>query len=146
MGAAPSAVAWVYPEHRDIAALAVQGLDAERKARQAWMAAHQLLAGLRYYSLATFPDPERISRALRSSTKKLGRVDARNDSQLIFYNELIPGSTLMGFINADHWAIAVPIARTHPHVGGMLVNENAFPREALLEAVMRFVEEELSTH
>jgi hypothetical protein len=28
----PAAFAWIYPEHRDIAVLAVQGLDAERKA------------------------------------------------------------------------------------------------------------------
>ncbi len=32
LGASPSASAWIYPEHRDIAVLAVQGLDAERKA------------------------------------------------------------------------------------------------------------------
>lgn len=31
-GASASAFAWIYPEHRDIAVLAVQGLDAERKA------------------------------------------------------------------------------------------------------------------
>ena len=32
LGLAGSALAWVYPEHRDIAVLAVQGLDPERKA------------------------------------------------------------------------------------------------------------------
>jgi hypothetical protein len=31
-GASPAAFAWIYPEHRDIAVLAVQGLDAERRA------------------------------------------------------------------------------------------------------------------
>jgi hypothetical protein len=34
------------------------------------------LSGLRYYSLATFPRPERISRILKSSYGKLARVDA----------------------------------------------------------------------
>jgi hypothetical protein len=31
-GASASALAWIYPEHRDIAVLAVQGLDADRRA------------------------------------------------------------------------------------------------------------------
>jgi hypothetical protein len=49
----------------------------------------------------------------------------------------------MGYVNADHWAIALPIARTHSKVGAGFVTENAYPREALLEAVLRFVEEDL---
>jgi hypothetical protein len=46
-------------------------------------------------------------------------------------------------VNADLWALAVPIARTHKRVGSWLVTENAYPREALLEAVLRFIEEDL---
>jgi hypothetical protein len=80
---------------------------------------------------------------LRSSYKKLSKVDARNDSQVLFYDQIIPASTLIGFVNADHWALAVPIARTHSTLGSIFVDQNSFPREALLEAVMRFVEEEL---
>ena len=40
-GAANAAFAWIYPEHRDIAVLAVQGLDAERSAEfdRLWQAA-----------------------------------------------------------------------------------------------------------
>ncbi len=44
-------------------------------------------------------------------------IDGRNDSQVIFYDQVIPGSSLVGYINADHWAIAVPIARTHETIG-----------------------------
>lgn len=80
----------------------------------------------------TFPEPERISSVLKSSDKKLSRVDARNDSQLLFYDQLIPGSTLIGYLNADHWALAVPIARSHPPLGYTFVNHNDSPREALL--------------
>ncbi len=32
-GAANTAFGWIYPEHRDIAVLAVQGLDAEAQGR-----------------------------------------------------------------------------------------------------------------
>jgi pimeloyl-ACP methyl ester carboxylesterase len=111
--------------------------------RRAWLAQNPLPGGLRYYSLVTFPEPERISSILKSSYRKLAKVDARNDSQVIFYDAVIPASTLMGYVNADHWAIALPIARTHSKVGAGFVTENAYPREALLEAVLRFVEEDL---
>ena len=112
--------------------------------RRAWLATNPLPSGPRYYSLATFPDPERISAVLKSSYRKLASIDARNDSQVIFYDQLIPGSTLVGYLNADHWAVAVPVARSHEKIGSWFVTENAYPREALLEAVLRFVEEDLS--
>ena len=50
----------------------------------------------------------------------------------------------MAYINADHWALAVPIARTHSTIGAIFVTQNAYPREALVEALLRFVEEDLS--
>lgn len=113
--------------------------------RKAWLAQHPLPGELRYYSLVTFPQPERISSILKSSYDKLARVDSRNDSQVIFYDQVIPGSTLLGYVNADHWALAVPIARTHPTIGSLFVTQNAYPREALTEAILRFVEEDLMT-
>ncbi len=112
--------------------------------RRAWLAMHPLPTDVHYYSLITFPQPERISSVLKSSYRKLARVDARNDSQVIFYDQVVPGSDLLGYINADHWALAVPVARSHSTVGKLFVTENAYPREALLEALLRFVEEDLA--
>ena len=111
--------------------------------RQAWLEQHPLPKDVRFYSLATFPQPEHISSILEGSWKKLAKLDTRNDSQMIFYDELIPGSTLMGYLDADHWAIAVPVARSHPFIGSVFVTQNAYPREALLEALLRFLEEDL---
>jgi len=112
--------------------------------RRSWLAANPMPADLRYYSLVTFPDPERISSVLKPGYRKLSRVDARNDGQMVFYDQVIPRSTLMGYVNADHWAIALPIARSHERIGSWFATENAYPREALAEAIMRFVEEDLS--
>jgi dienelactone hydrolase len=112
--------------------------------RRAWLAANPLPAGVRYYSLVTFPKPERISSILTGSYNKLARIDGRNDSQVIFYDQIIPGSALMGFVNADHWALVVPIARQHDVIASMFVTQNAYPREALTEAILRFVEEDLA--
>jgi len=113
--------------------------------RKAWLAQNPLPHDFPYYSLVTYPKPERISTILASSYDKLSRVDARNDSQLLFYDQVIPGSTLLGYVNADHWALSVPIARSHSMLGATLVDQNDYPREALLEALLRFVEEELVT-
>jgi hypothetical protein len=121
------------------------GVNSLRPAtRRAWLASNPLPRELPYYSLVTFPQPDRISSILTGSYNKLALVDARNDSQMIFYDQIIPASTLLGYINADHWALAVPIARTHSTIGSMFVTQNAYPREALAEALLRFVEEDLA--
>jgi len=112
--------------------------------RRAWLAGHPLPDSIAYYSLVTYPTPERISSVLSGMYRKLSQVDARNDGQLIYYDQVIPGSTLLGFVNADHWALAVPIARQHRLIGSTFVNRNNYPREALIEALLRFVEEDLA--
>ena len=100
-------------------------------ARRAWLAANPLPTDVRYYSLVTFPQLERISSALKSSYRKLARIDARNDGQVIFYDQVIPGSDLMAYVNADHWALAVPIARSHATIGAVFVTrERVSPRSA----------------
>jgi hypothetical protein len=114
-------------------------------ARLAWLAANPLPGDVPYYSVVTFLQPGRISRALSAGYNKLSRVDARNDSQMLFYDQVIPDSTLVGYLNADHWALAVPISRSHPWIGSTLLNHHGYPREALLEALLRFVEWDLET-
>lgn len=111
--------------------------------RRAWLAEHPLPSGIPYYSVVTFPHPDRISSVLGSTYRTLSKVDARNDSQVIYYDQMIPNSTLITFVNADHWAVAVPVARTHSFIGKTFVDKNDFPREALYEALLRFVEEDL---
>jgi hypothetical protein len=112
--------------------------------RRAWLAQHPLPSSVPMYSVVTLPQPERISSILERTNRKLNQIDSRNDSQMIFYDQLIPGSTLLGYLNADHWAVVVPIARSHDTIGSMFVTQNAYPREALTEAVLRFVEEDLA--
>jgi len=112
--------------------------------RKRWLATHSLPGSIRYYSVITYPDADHISSILKSSYDKLSQVDSRNDSQLIFYDQVIPGSVLLGYLNADHWAVALPINRTHPFIASHFVDRNGFPREVLAEALARFIEEDLS--
>ena len=111
--------------------------------RRRWLANHTLPDDIAYYSLVTYPNPDRISSVLGTSYRKLSQVDARNDSQLLYYDQVIPGSTLLGFLNADHWAVAVPIARNHSFIGSTFVDKNDYPREAMVEAVLRFIVEDM---
>jgi len=111
--------------------------------RSAWMAQNPLPPELRYYSLVTLPTPDRVSRIIEKTYRKLGAIDWRNDSQVIYSDQIIPGSTLLGFLNGDHWSIAVPLSRSHPTISRWWVNKNDYPREAMLEAVLRFIEEDL---
>ena len=122
-----------------------KGIESLRPAvRQDWLNENPLPAEIPYYSLVTYPLPDRVSSILKSTHKKLSQIDPRNDSQVIFYDQVIPGSTLMGYLNADHWAAAVPIAEEHPFIGRHFVDKNDFPRTAIAEALMRFVEEDLA--
>jgi pimeloyl-ACP methyl ester carboxylesterase len=121
---------------------AVESLRPE--VRKMWLAQNPLPAAIRYYSVVTLPDPGRISNIVEPTYRKLSKIDPRNDSQVIYSDQIIPGSTLVGFLNADHWAVNVPIDRAHAVIGSTLVNHNDYPREALLEALLRYVEEDLS--
>jgi hypothetical protein len=116
--------------------------------RRAWLEENQLPDHIRYYSVVAFPDPEvRISGGLKAAWRKLGRLeDARNDSQLVFYDQVIPGSKLLALANADHWAMAVPVARHHPFAASTYANRNDFPREVMLESLLRFIEEDLAAN
>ena len=113
--------------------------------RKAWLEENPLPDDFPYYSLATCPEPKRISSFLKHSYKKVRRVDARNDGMVTFYDQIIPGSAFVGCVNADHWAVAVPVARSHPNLAPVFFDENDYPREPLAEALLRFVEEDLAT-
>lgn len=112
--------------------------------RKRCLASHSLPNSIRYYSIITYPDSNQISSLLKFTYKKLSQVDSRNDSQVIFYDQMIPNSVLLGYVNADHWAIAVPFNRNHPFISSTFIDKNAFPREVLLEAIVRYVEEDLN--
>lgn len=112
--------------------------------RQDWLQKNPLPPSIPYYSIVTYPLPDRISSILQGSHRKLAQIDPRNDSQLLFYDQMVPGSTLLAYLNADHWAVAVPIVESHPFIGRHFVDRNDYPRQAIVEALLRFIEEDLA--
>lgn len=105
--------------------------------RQNWLEQNDLPDAIRYASIAAAPAPERVSKILRKTYKKLAAHSAYNDSQVIDRATLLPNSELLATVNADHWAIALPFSRrwtsllTHT-----LVDQNDFPRTLLLQGII----------
>jgi pimeloyl-ACP methyl ester carboxylesterase len=116
----------------------------KRSAQFPWLADNPLPQDVRYFSIVAFTNRENVQPGLLFTYDYLRNIDPRNDGQVIFYDQAIPGSSLLGYINLDHWAIAVPVrekmasagwaaASTHPHVRGLL-----------FEAMILFLVEKLS--
>lgn len=107
-----------------------------------WLTANTLPAGVRYYSLAAFTTREHVGRALVPFWKHLGGTRVRNDGQVVATDAVIPGSTLLGYANADHWGIAQTIETEHP----VLVarpDPSLFPLEQLFVSMMTYVANDL---
>jgi hypothetical protein len=112
--------------------------------RQTWLARHRLPQDVRLYSIATMPDPARLSPGLVAPYRLLERIDPRNDGNVLTQDQVIPGSTLLGYLDADHWAIGADLrASPNPPVRAAAGGE-AFPRRALIEAVLRTVAADLA--
>jgi hypothetical protein len=103
----------------------------KRSAQFPWMAVNPLPLNVQYFSVVAFANRENVQPGLLLTYDPLRSTDPRNDGQVIFYDQVIPGSSLLGYINLDHWAIAVPIrekmasaawaaASAHPHVRALL--------------------------
>ena len=112
-----------------------------RRHRIAWLADHSLPRDRTYFSIAAFTDRAHVSRPLEETYHQLSTIDPRNDGQVITTDAIIPGSHLLGYLNADHWAVALPLARNVPKLRSMFAGRNDYPREILLEAIVRSVEE-----
>jgi hypothetical protein len=111
--------------------------------RREWLATHPLPSGVAYFSVAAFTTRAHLAWALRPSWRLLAATDPRNDGQVIPGDAVIPGSTLLGYPNADHWGLAIAVERELPH----LVDRpegNVVPQPALLEAILRQVSEALA--
>ena len=108
-----------------------------------WLAEHPLPRHVAYFSLVAFTDRENVSAVLTDGYDRLSQINPKNDGQLIYYDQVLPGSTLLGYANADHWAVALPFTEEAPTFAATVVNRNVYPRDALLEAVLLYVRESL---
>jgi hypothetical protein len=111
--------------------------------RREWLATHPLPSGVAYFSLAAFTTRAHLAWALRPSWRLLAATDPRNDGQVIPGDAVIPGSTLLGYPNADHWSLAIAIERELPRLMSR-PEGSVVPQPVLLEAILRQVSEALA--
>lgn len=116
-----------------------------RRERLTFLASHPLPPGLNYYSIAAFTHSANISTALKPSYRILSGWDPRNDGNVIFHDSIIPGSEILAYPDADHWAIAMPFESHAPlWFRKGIASRNHFPRVIMLEAFLRKFEEDES--
>ena len=114
-----------------------------RSVRLNWLAEHSLPDHVAYFSLVSFTSRDNISAGLTPAYDLLSAIDPRNDGQLLFSDQVIPGSILLGYANADHWAVVYPLRELLPSVARTIANRNDYPREVLLQSILEFVADEL---
>lgn len=113
-----------------------------RANRLPWLARNKLPSGIRYFSLGSFVKPEETARLMDYTKSRLSRAEPLNDGQMIFYDQLIPGSTLLGYANGDHWSIVLPLQDKWTYWGANAAGTH-YPRDLLFEAIVLYVGEAL---
>jgi hypothetical protein len=110
--------------------------------RERWFATHTLPADVAYFSLASFTTRDRIARGAKASWRILAAYDRWNDGQVAAATAAIPGGTVLGYVDTDHWGVALDIEVSQPLIGKRR-DPRPIPREQLLEAVLLHVGETL---
>jgi hypothetical protein len=97
-------------------------------------------ASLRSYSVVAVANDKDTSSVLSIMRRRVSYYSQDQDSQMIAEEALIPGGHLLAVAHADHWAVAWPFS-DHPDPKiRKRVNRNRYPRVALLEAIVRYVQ------
>ena len=75
----------------------------------------------------------------------LKKIDPRNDGLLLFSDQVIPGAILLGYVNDDHWEVALPFEDNNSMLSKSISNQIGYPREVLLHAIILFLQEDLNS-
>jgi hypothetical protein len=110
-----------------------------RRERIAWLAAKPPPAGLAYYSIVAHAPLDEMAPPLRLTARQLAAIDPRNDGQLLAADAVLPGSTLLAEVRADHWDVALPRDRGPPTLTRAMTSGRGYPREALFRATLKWV-------
>ncbi len=95
------------------------------------------------FSIPAVADQDKVSKAMVQSWSLMNSFSARNDAQLTEQSAIIPGSMNLGAARSDHFALALPLENMKGGILKSFLDKNSYPRSALLEAIVRFVQQEL---
>jgi len=114
----------------------------QTEARRAFLAAHPS-AGVPTYSLIAKSDQTTTSKSLLESWRALSTYGLAEDGQLLKDDAIAPGAKFLGAALADHFAVALPFDKSADAAIRSGMDKAAYPRAALLEALVRYVTADL---
>ena len=95
------------------------------------------------YSLVAASDRTNTSKALLETWQLLSSFGIPQDGQLTKDEAIVPGAKMLGILKGDHFAVALPFDKSQDSTIASFMGGNPYPRSALLEALIRFVLEDL---
>ncbi|TXS89620.1 hypothetical protein [Parahaliea aestuarii] len=111
--------------------------------RRQWLAENPLPPHIRYFTLLGFTTSEHLARGLRPSWRLLARDNRHNDGQVLPEEAMLPGSTLLAYLDSDHWGLAIDIEQELAFFAAR-ADSRPFPRALLFETIVRYVGAELT--
>ena len=115
-----------------------------RDVRLEWWAQHRSAITVPIFSIVAVPKADRVSPILKQTYAKLAGIDPRNDGLLLWYDTIVTRGYLLGYVNADHLAVAIPASQQIPALS-FLFKDNV-PRLALVRAAIEVAAETLETN
>jgi hypothetical protein len=114
----------------------------KKEARQTFLASypHPIVPT---YSLIAKSDATNTSKALLETWKVLSTFGLAQDGQLLRDDAIVPEAKYLGAALADHFAVALPFDKSKDSAIRSGMDKSTYPRAALLEALVRFVAEDL---
>jgi hypothetical protein len=115
--------------------------DMRKDVRVAWWKAHGGEIRTPMYSIVGLPERKRVSPIMAAIHSQLSDIDPRNDAQVLWTEAVgVPGA-LLGYVNADHWALAMRLSEAFPTLADSFVDD--LPRGAMLGAAIAVVVRDL---
>jgi len=110
-----------------------------RRERARWLSENPLPPGIGYHSVVAWTTrDDQVATLLRPTHRWLSGQDSRNDGQMLARDAILPAGELLAEANADHWDVALPRDRHPSRWVRMIGSAQAFPREALFRALVRW--------
>jgi hypothetical protein len=111
-----------------------------------WLAANPLPESVRVLLARGITERDNVNTLLKTGYDLLGVYSPRNDGLLLTSDQLIPGGTLLGYANADHWSVVLPLENKNlPDIRNGSGTTIKFPRKVLLQALIVYVVETLES-
>ena len=117
--------------------------DLRRDVRLEWWRRNRSAITVPIFSVVAVPRADRVSPVLKQTYAKLAAIDPRNDGQLLWSDALVTRGYLLGYVNADHLAVAIPASQQIPALS-FLFKDNV-PRAALVRGAIEVAAETLAT-